>query len=134
MLLNIKTGYRGITKVPMDQIVYISCEITTMLEHCSTWCFTDGHAKTSITGFYNNLDDLDKIDWSLVGDRFWKNSEEDSDRMRRKQAEFLVKDHVPVEAIGRLIVYNSSAEKAILQLNRLSDSEIQIQIDANYYY
>jgi hypothetical protein len=99
MLLNIKTGFRGITQRPQEDIVYIACSVDTIVKHCAEWCFTDGHAKTSITTFYNDLANLGEVDWNLVYERYWKNTEDDFDRIRRKQAEFLVKGHVPVNCV-----------------------------------
>ena len=84
MLLNIKTGYRGITKRPQSEIVYICCSLRQILDNCAEWCFTDGHAKNMLSGFYNHTDDLEKIDWDIVNERYWHDTENDNDRMRRK--------------------------------------------------
>ncbi len=56
MLLNIKTGYRGITQRPQRDIIYIACKVSDVVRHCPNWCFTDGHAKNKITTFYNTLE------------------------------------------------------------------------------
>ncbi len=88
MLYNIKTGYRGIKKIPQSDIVYLCCRFTDIDANCSQWVFTDGHAKSNLTEFFNSSDDFDKVDWAMVKERMWKNNEEDFDRMRRKQAEF----------------------------------------------
>lgn len=58
MLLNIKTGYRGIQQRPQDELIYIVCRISEIVSQCPEWCFTDGHAKNNITEFYNNVTDL----------------------------------------------------------------------------
>jgi len=136
MLLNIKTGYRGITQRPQSDIVYIVCRVNTIMENCEEWCFTDGHAKNAITAFYNHLDNLDKVDWDMVAERHWNNTEEDFDRMRRKQAEFLVKAHVPVRCISSIVVLNQQ-DKTIVEeiINRLG---LEIPVRANpgnqFYY
>ena len=95
MLLNIKTGYRGIKKHPQSDLVFLVCKISDVIEQCPHWCFTDGHAKSSITKFYNDIEDLSLLDWDTINLQFWNSTEDDYDRMRRKQAEFLVKKHVP---------------------------------------
>ena len=90
MLLNIKTGHRGITKRPQEEIIYVVCKLENVIAKCDKWCFTDGHAKTAITGFFNKTESLHEVDWDIVKERYWTNAEEDFDKMRRKQAEFLV--------------------------------------------
>ncbi|OYQ33280.1 hypothetical protein CHU92_12875 [Flavobacterium cyanobacteriorum] len=104
MLLKIKNGTNGITKRSQDEIVYIVCDINNIVENCKQWCFTNGHAKNAITEFYNNLENLNEVDWNIVNERYWNNTDDDFDRMRRKQAEFLIRDYVPVVCIKWIIV------------------------------
>ena len=65
--------------------------------------FTDGHADMGFTEFYEDLRDLDKMDWAVMGERYWRDTVEDPDRSRRRQAEFLVHRFFPwnlVHTIG----------------------------------
>jgi len=55
MLLNIKTGFRGIKMRPQSEIVYMCCKLDQIVRECPKWCFTNGHAKTSITEFLFEL-------------------------------------------------------------------------------
>jgi len=66
MLLNIKTGHRGITKRKQDEIVFLVCEANDIVSKCSKWLFTDGHAKDALSKFYTDLVDLEKLDWSII--------------------------------------------------------------------
>jgi hypothetical protein len=136
MLLNIKTGYRGIQKRPQDEIVYVVCRVNDVVERCMEWCFTDGHAKNNITAFYNDLNKLDAVDWDLVNERYWRNTEEDIDRMRRKQAEFLVRHHVPVSCICGVVVHDLHVKQAVdALLNRLSlKIPVLVSPMGKYYY
>ena len=130
MLYNIKTGHRGITKYSQKDIVYICCLLPDIIEYCFSWCFTDGHAKARITDFFNNLDDLDKVDWNMVYEKIWNNNDEDYDRMRRKQAEFLVKDYLPVNCISRIIVFDDTIRK--LAVDILNELGLEIIVKVNW--
>jgi len=136
MLLNIKTGYRGVTQWPQSEIVYICCKLNQVISCTTQWCFTDGHAKNLLTGFYNDINDLDKVDWRIVSERYWNITEEDFDRMRRKQAEFLVKDFVPVNCIGSIVVFNE--EKRTFVQNLVDSLQLNISVRVNpqnkFYY
>lgn len=134
MLLNIKTGYRGITKRPQSDIVYIVCKAEDIVRQCNKWCFTNGHAKTAITEFYNNMDQIGEVDWTIVKERFWSNTEEDFDRMRRKQAEFLVKDKVPVSCISGIAVYEEEKRILVEEIIKKLGSHIPVKIIKQYYY
>ena len=134
MLLNISTGYRGITKRPQDEIVYMVCEVATLVAHCEEWCFTDGHAKTTITAFYNDLQYLSEVDWNMVFERYWRNTEDDFDRMRRKQAEFLVKHYVPVSCISGIVVHNETRKKFVEGIITRFGLGIPVQVNHQFYY
>lgn len=134
MLLNIKTGYRGITRRQQSDIVYIVCKATDIINQCNEWCFTDGHAKTAITEFYNSMDSIGEVDWDIVAARYWNNTEEDFDRMRRKQAEFLVKDTVPVSCISDIGVYNEEKRILVQEIIDSLDLNIPVRVKTQYYY
>ena len=134
MLLNIKTGARGIQKQDQKDLVYVVCKIKNITENCPEWCFTDGHAKNNLTKFYNNLDQLENLDWETIRLQYWRDTEEDYDRMRRKQAEFLVKGHVPANCICGIIVLDSdSAERAKAILKQVG-IEIPVHVDTKRQY
>jgi hypothetical protein len=137
MLLNIKTGYRGITQRPQNEIVYIVCRVNTLVGHCDEWCFTDGHAKDQmVTSFYNSLDDLDKIHWDAVNLRYWYPIEGFEDRQVRKQAEFLVKNHVTVNCISSIVVLNESRKTFVEEIINRLGLEIPVRVNPNnqFYY
>ena len=136
MLFNIKTGYRGITKREQSEIIYVCCTFDNIKKYCDEWCFTDGHAKNSITEFYNDATHLDKVDWSMVSEKYWTPNDEDSDRMRRKQAEFLVKFHVPVHCISSIIVLNKEVKINIEEILDSLSLEIPVLVNPEnqFYY
>ena len=132
MLLNIRTGFRGIKQRPQADIVFVVCSIGSVVHHCpGRWCFTDGHAKNSITHFYNSVDALIEVDWQVVRDRIWKNTDDDWDRMRRKQAEFLVKDHVPVTCIQSIVVFDEKRKTQVEEIVQRSGLHIPVETDTN---
>jgi hypothetical protein len=45
---------------------------------------------TGLTDFYDDLNDLKEVDWNVMTLRIWKDTNDDPDRKRRRQAEFLV--------------------------------------------
>lgn len=136
MLLNIKTGYRGIKKYPQSELVYLVCRISDIIEQCPHWCFTDGHAKSSITKFHNKVEDLSLLDWATINLQIWRSTEDDWDKMRRKQAEFLVKKHVPVTCISQIIVINSEQEAKVKEIENRIGIDIPVVIDkqCKYFY
>ena len=131
MLLNIKTGYRGITQRPQEDIVYIVCKASTIVEECEEWCFTNGHAKDRLTEFYNDINDLCEVYWDVVSLRYWHPIEYFLDRQVRKQAEFLVKHHVPVSCISSIVVLNQTKKEFVEEIIKRLGLEILVQVNPN---
>ena len=136
MLLNIKTGYRGIRQRSQREIIYLCTHIETIVKTCPEWCFTDGHAKNKLTTYYNQVNELAHIDWDIVTNKYWSNTPEDPDKMRRKQAEFLVKAHVPTSCLSGVIVHDETAGTKVGQIMNSVGVTLPIHIDKNhnYYY
>lgn len=136
MLLNIKTGHRGITPRPQSEIVYLCCRLDCLEEKGVEWLFTDGHAKNALSSFYTEREDLDKVDWNLRWDRYWRNTEEDPDRQRRKQAEFLARYQVPSACIEAVIVYDETTAAYVRQLIAEIGRNVDVYInpEGKFYY
>ena len=130
MLLKIKTGY-GVKQIPQENIVFVACRIRDILKNCDEWCFTDGNAKKSITKFFNNLTDFDKLDFEAINAQYWYSTMEDMDKERKKQAEFLVKNMVPSTCISLLIVKNQQRKEDAEKIKSNSNLDIKIKIDSN---
>lgn len=133
MLYNIVTGY-GVTRIPQSEIIYLIANTQKVAQQNLTFVFTNGHAKNSITNFYNNLNDLGAVDWDMVNQKQWNPLEGDRDRMRRKQAEFLIHTHVPINLIDQIVVYNIEKFNFVDGLLKRIDLHIPLVINTNLYY
>ena len=88
-------------------------------------------SQNSITHFYNSVHDLKEVDWKIVENRIWKNTDDDWDRMRKKQAEFLVKDHVPVACIKGIAVFDERRKTQVEEIVQRLGLHIPVKIDKN---
>jgi len=75
--------------------------------------FTDGHAVMQFTDFFDDLDYLGAIDWDVMESRYWSDTNEDNDRKRRRQAEFLVRNFFPWELITEIGVINYTIQSQV---------------------
>ncbi len=98
--------------------------------HNVRWAFSDRNAGTYFTGFYNRLDDLDKINWPAVASTDFRNR----DGKEGKQAEFLVYQSFPwdlVETMG--VIDERTAEQAKEALSN-AERRPTIRIKPDWYY
>ena len=118
MLFVIQNGFNGVQSTPALQIVYCVSSIAQMLSHQLGFVFTDGHAVDSFSTFHNENDvsNIDTIlDFDAIKSKFWKD-DKDLDKKRRKEAEFLVKEDVPITAIVGYICFDETAKTRLVQL------------------
>jgi hypothetical protein len=97
--------------------------------------FTDGNAAVSITSFDsdpNNLATL--VDWEVMKLRIWKNTDEDPDRRRRRMAEFLIHDSVPLGLFTEIGVVSSEVEGEIASIVAEAGWDIAVRRRSGWYF
>ena len=119
---------RGTFLRHQSELVIIACKFQKVLELCPEWCFTDGHATSPRTHFYNDLADLARLNWYLI-DNPHRSRDWEADRVR--QAEFLVRDEVPVACIDHLVIRYEEQQAGLEKLIKVKGLSILVQVD--YY-
>ena len=105
MLYTINKGNVESFHDSQDKLVYLVVKIQGVSDNNLDFVFSDGHPIMAFSKFFADLSMLGEvIDWPLMRDRYWHNTDDDSDRKRRRQAEFLVYQKLPVELINRIVV------------------------------
>ncbi|MFI5200774.1 MAG: DUF4433 domain-containing protein [Candidatus Kapaibacterium sp.] len=134
MLYKIQTGHGGVTMRPPSDIVYVCCKLDVLRAECAKVIFTDGHASKIISSHYDDFNLLTEVDWNMVNEREWNDTDDDNDRKRRKQAELLVHSHVPPSCIGGLVVYNAASKTKIETIMNKLKIQIPVKINHELYY
>lgn len=89
-----------------EEIVHLVC-CAEELARTAPSLITDGHPASPLTSQFAGLASLaDDIDWDVMHDTWWRDTDEDGDRKRRRQAEFLVHDHVSLAMVRQLGVHS----------------------------
>lgn len=123
MMKNINSGYGGVRRRANEEIVILVSSLPKINELGVPFVFTDGHAYYWWSDFYTDLKDLDKIDWSIIQARDFRRDLDDPAKFERYQAEALVYQHCPIEAIIGMICYTYEVKQrleAALQERNLS--------------
>lgn len=126
MLYNVITGRNNSRKTKKEDIIIIGTNIQKIIDHKLDFFFTDGHALNSITEFYTEVVDLAKVDWKLIDSGDFSRNEKDLDKIRRYQAEFHVRNHVPIGALGALLTYDIKTYKHLQQLIKKTNAPISV--------
>jgi hypothetical protein len=134
MMLNILTGYSGVTKRAPSEIVLLVSSLHRMHELGLPFVFTNQHAYPVDTEFFDDLGDLDRIDWPLLRSRNFKTSDADPGKQVRYQAEALVHRHVPLAALRSIVCYDDAVRERMQALARAHGVEIEVKAAPSLYF
>lgn len=136
MLLNLKTGRVEGYNEGQAPLIYLTTTLPNVQAAGCQFVFSDGHGLARFTGWYDDLAQLDQVDWNLVGARYWRDQPDDNDRKPRKQAEFLVWRSVDWSLIERIGVLNQQVKQRVdAVLDEFPQrARPQVEIHGEWYY
>lgn len=134
MLYEIYHGYNGVTKRNQEEIIYLVSSYEKVEELGLPYIYFDGHGYHKFSQVYNSRAGLEMVDWEAVKSKQWFDTEMDPDKKRRKQAEFLIFNDVPLPAIIGIGVYNKSAEEKTHRLLSEENIDIKTVVIPNWFY
>ncbi len=123
-------GYQG----GQTPIVYLVASAERVAQHGLSFAFTDGHAEMDLSRFFTDLGDLEQIDWKIMQAQYWKDTLQDGDRKRRRQAEFLVHEFFPFSLIERVCTRNREIALNVSALLKPLAQKPGIQVEPSWYY
>jgi len=115
-------------------ILHLVSSAETVLTAGLPFTFTDGHAEMYISRFFTDLCDIDQIDWKIMENPIWRDTLQDGDRKRRRQAEFLVYQFFPFDLIESIGVINQTMAQQVNGLLQLLAKKPAVQLMPSWYY
>lgn len=136
MLLQLKTGRVAGYTEGQEPLIYLVSNAQTINRNGVRWVFSDGHGIATITSWFDNMAKLEEIDWTTVHAKIWKDTKDDMDRQRRKQAEFLIYEFCPWTLIHEIGVVSREAKTRVEGILHTFDAEIRLPVNirSDWYY
>jgi len=134
MLYAIKQGRVEGFSGNQNDILYLVTRTDIMERTERPFVFTDGHGIMFITEFYNHMKDLNKVDWDMMKEWYWSDTEEDPDRKRRRQAEFLVYQFVKLEHFLGIGVRTEKMKSFIEEMLREHSIDLPVLVRPKFYF
>ena len=123
-------GYQG----GQGAVLHLVAQIKDIAEQALNFVFTDGHAEIDFSEFFSDLADLNKVDWVVMNSRYWLDTNQDPDRKRRRQAEFLVHQFFPWPLIVEIGVQSQSMASRVREILDSASHRPAIAVQRNWYY
>lgn len=125
--------------VDQPLIVYLCVKIDRLDKDDAV--FTDASANTAVPPtFYDDIKDLDKLDWNLIENKKWKMPDDES--RHKKMAEALIHNRIGIEEVDAIVVYNNQVKEKVERIftnNRIKNLDILLLFDQkiknySFYY
>lgn len=134
MLYNIKTGYNGINRRANEDIVIMVSSLHRLHELGLPFAFTNRHAYLQTAEFFNDISNLDRIDWPLLRSRDFKRAPDDPDKFARYEAEALVYRHLPLGGLLGIACYTMQVKDRIDQMLEDRALRLGVQVLPGWYF
>lgn len=95
------------------------------------WCFTDRHADLGYAIYYEDLGQLQEVEWSAMPRTQWGGDEE---LKQKRQAEFLVHDHFPWQAVEEVVTKTDAVRLKVLGLLQRTTHRPPVVVRRDWYY
>lgn len=133
MLYQIHTGqsdYQG----GQEPVLHVVTTVEKLIAMGIPYVFTDLHAKVRYASFFDDPADLGKLDWSTIRSTSFSRTEDDPDRPYRKEAELLVHQFVPLDAIVGIGVFNLRWKGECDLLLAQTGQNLKVKECSRWYY
>lgn len=134
MMYNIYAGRGGVEKVPNQDVIILVSSLHKVADLGLKFVFTDRHAYTCMAKFYNDLAELQKIDWGLLQRRDFKRKPDDPGAIERYQAEALVHSHIPLQGLKGAICYSEHVQQQLQGMAEQLGQTLPFHCRPNWYF
>lgn len=136
MLLQLHTGQVEGYNEGQEPLIYLVSTAQAVRDAGIGFVFSDGHGIAAFTQWFDDLAELEQVDWRAVQARYWADTPQAMDRQRRKQAEFLIHRFCPWELIQEIGVVNVAVRDRVRDILRGLPMDYQrpVRVRPNWYY
>lgn len=135
MLYAIKAGNVAQYQDGQEPLVYLVSEVERLLALGLQLVYTDRNAALEIARHTDDIDDLDgHVDWALMKELIWTNTDELPDRRERRMAECLVHDRVPWAAFLGVATKTPAVAEGVSQVLRSLGIDSYVASRPDWYF
>lgn len=134
MMYNIYTGRGEVPRRPNEEICILVSSLHRVSQMGIPSVFTDRHAYPPLARYFNDLRHLDQIDWPLIQARNFMRNPDDPIQIERYQAEALVYQHLPVNALLGVVCYTEAVKATIEAHAKANGVMLDVKAISGWYF
>jgi ssDNA thymidine ADP-ribosyltransferase, DarT len=118
-----------------DPLIYLVSTVEAVVQAGLPYLFSDGNCAAAVTQVSGDLALLESmVDWAVMRGRMWSNTAEDPDRMRRRMAEFLVHERVPLRCMAGIAVRTQQMRERVDESLTAHGVTLTVRVRPTWYY
>ena len=133
MMMNILNGRGGVKRRDRSEIVILVSDLYAISKLKLQFVFTNSHAYYKWAEFHTDLTDLNKIDWKIIQARDFRRAPDDPAKIERYQAEALIYQHCPVEALAGMVCYNDTVKVEMENIIKKRNLDLKVYSRQGWY-
>lgn len=135
MLLNISTGYNGVTRRRNEDIAVLVTSCEALANAGVTVVFTDRHAYAATAAWTANRNDLaTRIDWDILQRHDFARNDLYPDKKERYQAEAFAYRHVPAGTLLGIGCVSEATKRDIDGVVERAGSALRVFVRREWYF
>ena len=96
--------------------------------------FTTGHATMVQSDYYQDLADLEHIDWNIIAGQWWNDTPDEPNRQCKREAEFLVHGSLPLREAGKIVVFDTETQAIVEQWLASAAIQVPVVAEPHHFY
>lgn len=133
MLMNIRTGYLGLKKYPMDDIIIFASSHARLRRAGADFVFSDRNAALETAEITSDARQLATLPWASWQASDFRKDPARSDKVERYMAETLVHRHVPLAALEQIACYSEESRSVVVQQITRFAAEVETYVRPGWY-
>jgi ssDNA thymidine ADP-ribosyltransferase, DarT len=118
-----------------DPLIYLVSTVEAVVKAGLPYLFSDGNCAAAVTQVFGDLTLLESmVDWAVMRARMWNDTAEDPDRMRRRMAEFLVHERVPLRCMAGFAVLTEQMRERVDETLTAHGVTLPVRVRPSWYY
>jgi len=114
-----------------EPLIYLVTTAQKIESENKQFVFSDGHPAMQYSKFFDRLIYLNNVDWKVMKSKYWNDF---TDGRTRREAEFLVYEHLPWDLVTYIGVGNAAMEQSVNSILIAAIHKPKILIRPNWYH
>ena len=114
-----------------DQLFFVKISSSIVLDKGFEYAFTDGNAASTLTRFFVDPEQLSELPWDVIEAIYWTNY---NDGKRKRNSEFLIFPHIPINRFEGLGVLNDAARKRVREIMVRRNFQIRVSVRCDWFF